>query len=190
MKIKHLLLAAALALTGLAGQAQVLGALGGDTNPAHFLTLDSSNVIGGQLLFSSVPGIAAAPTDLLNGTAFLAVGPGSGLVTFFGGASAVSFDWGTPDSYNFLTVTQSDGSTTDFTMDSLGLTGYDTYVRFTAEAGKSITSFSLMSASPAFEVANFAVTPVSSDVPEPPTLALILLGLVSLGLYRRRQLKR
>lgn len=189
--LKSLSLAALIAagLNGAVAQASVIGSLGQNVNGTAF-TLSNSNVSGGLLLSNTVS-TAIKPSDTVG--LFLAGEPvnagGSATVTFTGGVSDVSFLWGTPDLYNLLVVTEANGTTTNFSVPSFGISNFqplginnNTYVNF-ADTGSSITSLTFVSTSPGFEAANFRVT---SAVPEPTSIALLGLGLFGFVAARRK----
>ena len=130
---------------------------------------------------------------------FLAAGVIAGplaTLSFAGtGVEYVSFLWGSPDTYNLLTVTTSAGTQT-FTTTSLGFgvsngdQSFSQYVQFAALAGSKITGISFTNSPDrdAFEAANFSVTAPVSAVPEPQTYALLGSGVFAvLFLSRRRR---
>ena len=98
----------------------------------------------------------------------------------------MSFLWGTPDSFNSVKVNTNAGSQT-FTAATLGLTppsntNFAGYVNFRVSGGAtSISSVEFISPSPAFEIANVSV------VPEPGTAALLLGGLLAVGVVATRR---
>jgi hypothetical protein len=170
------------ALSGVVAHATVIGTLGSDTGGSIF-ALTSNNVSGGVLATGTISD-GTRPSNTVG--AWLAGEPstlgGAAVVTFGGlGVSDVSFEWGTPDSYNILAVTQANGTTTDFTTASLNFSN-ETYVNI-SETGSAIVSLAFESpTNQAFEAANF----VTTTVPEPATIALLGLGFLGFAMARRK----
>jgi PEP-CTERM motif len=201
--IKNYFAAAALAALSIGAQASVTGGIG-NQNPTSFIDLSSTTdditVTGGQLYAADTNALpyAAIPMDVATSTvsqgAWLGVGPGNGagndaVVGFGTPTSFVSFLWGSPDTYNALTVTTNLGSYLFQSSSLLGLVyngnqDFASYVGFTADAGEFITSLTFSSSSNAFEASNFSVT---APVPEPETYALMLAGLGVIGFVARRR---
>ena len=186
---------------------------GGAVNTTAALSLVSDGTSANSGLFYGSTQIAAidptsgsvfsAGTNLSNvyltpfGTVgnYLAAGPsGSGtggpvtLAFTNPSVTALSFLWGSPDSFNSFTITTTTGVYT-FNTSLLGLDGSGnnadtTNVEFMAQAGSGITSVTFSSNQNAFEASNFAV----SGVPEPATWAMMLLGFLGVGFvaYRRK----
>ncbi|HEY4081674.1 MAG TPA: PEP-CTERM sorting domain-containing protein [Burkholderiaceae bacterium] len=203
---RNLVAAAVLMALAAAAQANVTAGIA-NQNSTSFLDLSSASsgitVSGGALYNTNTNGLpsAAIPTDVASSTAsigeWLGVGPNNGtggdaVLSFTSPVSYVSFLWGSPDSYNTLTVTTNLGT---YNFQSSNLTGlvydgnqsYASYVGFTASAGESITSLTFSSGGNAFEASNFSVT---SPVPEPESYALLMAGLFAIGLFRRRRAAR
>jgi hypothetical protein len=206
MKLIKTLVASAAVLASFGANALVVGSLGGGFGT--FLTLSSptpgvantggmlsgaasATIVGGAVFAADM----AFADDVLPGENFLAAGPTPGnpaTLTFTTPVDYISFLWGSPDTYNSLTVNSTNGSQ-NFTTATLGFPvqngdqSFNQSVQFSAIAGSLITSlvFSSPSAN-AFEVARFSVTPI----PEPETYALMLGGLGVLGFVARRRRQR
>ena len=162
-----------------------------------FLTLSPSGLVGiaslsgGTVYSVGDPATAAQPVGTVGN--FLAAGPSSGnpaTLNFFLGLTSLTFLWGSPDTYNDLTIT-TNLHTYDFNVASpgLGITpssgnqAFSQYVNFAA-AGELIESVTFTSPQNAFEVANFQVT----AVPEASTWAMMIFGFLGVGFlaYRRK----
>lgn len=188
-------------------------ASGGTVNTTTALSLVSDGTSANSGLFNGATQIAtidptsgavfSAGTNLTNvyltpsGTVgnYLAAGPNGGgiagpvtLAFTNPSVTALSFLWGSPDSFNGLTITTTTGTYT-FDTGLLGLDGSGnnadtTDVEFIAQAGSDITSVTFSSGQDAFEASNFAV----SGVPEPATWAMMVLGFLGVGFvaYRRK----
>ena len=202
---KIFLLAALTATSALcpAANAAVVGSLGGGTGTFAALSstgLDGGAVatlIGGSVLTADQPN-ADIPEGIFGGT-FLATGPTAGqpaTLAFTTPLSYLSFLWGSPDTYNLLTLVSDRGA---YTFDVAGLDfpvrngdqSFSQYVQFTTTMGETIRSvtFTNVPAVDAFETANFNVT---TAVPEPGTWAMMLVGFGMMGAsmrYRRRNAK-
>ena len=205
--MKHLLAVGAVAATLCSiGQAnaQVVGtavATGG-----NFLTLSGTGlsngttqiaILTGGTVYTSDQPFADIPKGGVFGGSFLAAGPTSGALatlTFLSPTNYLNFLWGSPDSYNLLTVNTSAGTQT-FTTQSLGFLSnngnqsYSQYVQFQGIGNTTINSISFTN-SPmvdAFESANFAVAVTA--VPEPAAWAMMIVGLGGIGFALRRRAK-
>jgi hypothetical protein len=211
MKLLKTVLASAVLVASAGANAAVTGSLGGGLGT--FATLSSPTIgvpgTGGTLsgaVTATINGgtVFAADfafaDDVLPGENFLAAGPTPGgfvvpntsTLTFAGaGVSYISFLWGSPDTYNTLTV-NSTGSSQVFTAAGLGFPftngdqSFNQSVQFTGLAGSLITSLVFSSTQDAFEVARFSIT----AVPEPETYAMMLAGLGLMGFVARRRKQR
>ena len=200
--LKHLV-AAVVVAASCGAQAQVSGSLLA-AGSGTYLSLSSAGLGGGVAtlsggaVFGTDMPFADMPFSLTSGS-FLAAGVIAGplaTLSFAGtGVEYVSFLWGSPDTYNLLTVTTSAGTQT-FTTTSLGFgvsngdQSFSQYVQFAALAGSKITGISFTNSPDrdAFEAANFSVTAPVSAVPEPQTYALLGSGVFAvLFLSRRRR---
>jgi len=171
---------------------------GGGTN----VTLSQAGLNGGAVatlqggtVYTADQPFADIPKGSLNGGTFLAAGPLAGqpaILTFTRPTTYLSFLWGSPDTYNVLTLV-TNLATYTYTAQGLnfavtdGNQAFSQYVQFAATAGEFISSvsFNNVPAQDAFETANFSVT----AVPEPATWAMMLVGFGLVGSamrYRRR----
>jgi hypothetical protein len=201
--VKALFVAGSLfAVTLLAGptgaNAALVGSLGGGVGP--FSTLSIAGLDGGATavltgngsIETTDQGFADIPKVTIG--SFLGVeGLESATLTFTAGLSYLSFLWGSPDTYNQLTVnTNLQSKNFNVTPASLNFSvtngdqTFSQYVQFVASAGEYISSISFHNnpTTNSFEVANFQVT----AVPEASTWAMLLLGFAGIGFtaYRRR----
>lgn len=194
--------ASVMAATG--AHAQVTGSLGGGVGT--FLNLSSAGLAGGSVatlsggtVYNASVSQAAMPYDIIAGSDFLAAGPTSGapaVLTFAGtGVDYISFLWGSPDTYNVLTVTSTGGVQSVFNTSRLGFSvsngdqSFSQYVQFSGTGGSKITSlnFDNLPKTDAFESANYSIT---SPVPEPQTYAMFFAGLFAVGFLARRRKQR
>lgn len=167
----------------------------------NFDTTRPASLITGPLVQIKSPpadGAGAPPANSIpSGTNYLSVLAGGFASILFGGpVSAFSFDWGSIDSYNILTILPFGGGDsivvpgTSFTNTAANgnQVAPGTNGRFTVQgtAGTQYIGFNLTSTSNSFEIDNVAV-PVTGAVPEPATWAMMLLGFGGIGFAARRR---
>jgi hypothetical protein len=200
-KIMPLFAALVVAASMQSANAAVVGSLANGTG--SFLALDSTGLNGGSVatlsggaVYTSDQPFADIPAGGVAGGTFLAAGTTAGqpaTLTFTSPINYLSFLWGSPDTYNDLTI-KSTAGTYEFTAASLnfavtdGNQAFSQYVQFnTTSPGETIISaiFSNSPAQDAFETANFSV----AAVPEASTWAMMILGFAGIGFtaYRRKR---
>lgn len=199
--MKKVLAAAALASCALGAQAG-LWVVPGNSDPSTFLDLTNDDVFTqADIYYSTQLWDRLQPAGTAGAGGFLAAGraPNSvssvvNLANLEMPTSYVSFLWGSPDTYNQLTVMTDFGNF--YTFDStdgfpFAFDGGDVayYVGFQVDGEdndewiSSLTFSSVSVPNNAFEASNFSVTPV----PEPETYALMLAGLGVVGFMARRR---
>ena len=212
MHLVKSLLASAVLVASFGAQAVVTGSLGaGPTGPLITLTTESfgqpcvaapagnncalgplaspvGTIVGGTIYATDMQ----FADDVLPGVPFLAAGPSStspAVLTFLGGTSFLGLLWGSPDTYNVLTLRDNLNVDYVFTTASLGFPvqngdqSFNQSVEFVASAGTSISTATFASSIDAFETTQFSITPI----PEPETYALMLAGLAAIGFVGRRR---
>lgn len=194
-------------------KALVIGSLGGGVGSFATLSSPTPGVLGtGGILSGPASGTINGGTVFLNSTVFandvvpgepfLATGPTAGgfdilstsTLSFTTPLTYVSFLWGSPETFNVLTVSSTGGPSQIFTASSLGFPvtngdpSFNQSVQFTAVADSVITSLVFSSPLNSFEVGRFSgiSAPTTASVPEPASMALFTMGVLGLGLAARR----
>lgn len=132
------------------------------------------------------------PSDVIgvgfigNGTGFLNVQGGTAVLSLAGlNWTNLSFDWGTPDSYNSVILTFVSGATQVFDPQNIFGTPFparDQNRRIAFNSSEVISSIGFTSLARSFEVDN-----VAGAVPEPGAWMLMILGLGAVGFAMRRR---
>ena len=143
---------------------------------------------GGSFAFGDTPDVAVQPLGASGN--YWTVDPTSspGVFEFTTPLSALSFLWGSPDSFNDLGVELNDsGSFTPLSsIGSSGLNSDSSYVSLVTSGSEVITALSFTSIAGtgyAFEVDNLRISPV----PEPETYTILLAGLAAISFMARRR---
>jgi hypothetical protein len=136
----------------------------------------------------SVSGVRLAPLGALD---YLIVTAGGSATVDLGGVSSYSFLWGSPDTFNSISILTSAGTQTftgiDFaTTFGLAANGNNANTRWVTLMGtdETLDSITFDSDGVAFEVA------MTTPVPEPETYALLLAGVMIVFYVGRRTNKR
>jgi hypothetical protein len=198
--IQRLFLAATLAAS-LGANASVVGSLGGGEAPQAILTGPGTFNSGGMLsgaFSATISGGQVFPAGFAPGINLLAVGPSFGALstlTFATPVDYITFGWHDPRVDNVLEVSSTGGgpNVQIFTPTSLGFPAvgnpnFTQFVQFAANIGSEITQLRFSSAPDAFQTAFFHVAALpghTTSVPEPGTLALMIISLGALALSVR-----
>lgn len=209
---KHIVLA--IGALGVSMGAQAAIAVSAGQLPGSFLALTITNVTGGALYpgtsnalpnaaIPDLDGTIGLPSTTTTSTNWIAAGPGntnnggsSANLALPGGTTAVSFLWGSPDTYNSFQFMTSPASVTTLTAAQLvallpganqfpldQAQGKAYYITLTAGAGETISSLTFKSPTQnAIEISNVTVVPE----PEAYGLALAGMGVVAFAMRRRR----
>lgn len=163
----------------------------------NFDTTTPASLVPGPLVQIKSPpsdGNGAPPANSVPaGTKYLSVlGGGLATISFLSPQAVFSFDWGSIDSYNTLTLLTNGGPDviipgTDFITPANGnqlSPGTNGLFTATGTGGTLFSGFTLGSSANSFEIDNVAVR---SPVPEPATWAMMVFGFGALGGAMRRR---
>ena len=167
-----------------------------DTLPAGY------NISGNFSYATGTTRNAAAPAGDTSRYVYVSSAIPNGVATLSTAAlSAVSFYWGSIDTFNTVDVLLSGGGTFSLSGNALppangdqGLAATNRRVFFTADPGEFITGLRFKSTGVAFEIDTVYGTPagfgggaIGSTVPEPQSWALLIAGFGMVGLAARRR---
>lgn len=173
----------------------------GQTLVYNFDTSVPASLVTGPLVqIKSGPADAngAPPANSLpSGTSYLSVlNGGLASILFSGPVSAFSFDWGSIDSYNLLTILPFGGGDsivipgTTFTNTAANgdqvAAGTNGLFSVVGTAGTLYRGFNLTSTGNSFEIDNVSALAATGAVPEPASWALMLAGFGAIGFAMRR----
>ena len=178
MKIQKTLVAAGLALLALQANAQSFSSVAAGPGNYAAPVFTTATPAFAYSASDSVYNVRLKPKFDMND--YLVVSPGGSATIDLGGATSFSFLWGSPDTYNVITI---DGTTfnTSTLLGALADSSNDhtRWATFTSDGG--MHNFTMTSTNIAFEMA------VANPVPEPETYALMLGGLGALAFVVRRR---
>lgn len=143
---------------------------------------------GSGIAATSTPNVAAEPSN--DTTPFAYVGTG-GTITYTSpnsaGFTSIGLDWGSPDTFNTLVLSNASTSITLVPGSGLlaGLNPNQATAEYVTISGGAWTTATFTSASAAFEFDN--VTIGGTATPEPASIALLAGGLIGVGFLRRRK---
>ena len=176
--MKKLLLATAFAaIATMPAQAAVVLTPGGTADASATFNFDSATpAYSGTIYNDSAAGLRLQPAGSTGGYAAVGGGNDQGSATLdlsgFGSISTISFLWGTPDTYNTLSV---DGTSFSFT--GAGLAEGIYTLTFTGADAAAVTGLTFSSTQAAFEFDNVNV----AAVPEPASWAMMIGGFGLVG---------
>jgi hypothetical protein len=163
-------------------------------------SVPTSLVTGPLVQIKSGPadGNGAAPANsLVPGTNYLSVlGGGLASILFNGPVSAFSFDWGSLDTYNTLTILPLGENSivipgTTFTNTPANgnqtAPGTNGLLSVVGTGGTLFLGFELASTANSFEIDNVAAVAASGAVPEPTAWAMMIVGIGAIGFGMRRR---
>ena len=194
------------ALSGTANAATTVSFTPGASSPGNGQTVvyDFDRTLPASLVTGPLVQIKSPPSDptgappansVPSGTKYLSVLQG-GLaeILFTGPVSGFSFDWGSIDSYNLLTILPFGGGDsivipgTTFTNTPANgnqiAPGTNGLFSVIGTAGTQYRGFQLSSTANSFEIDNVAI---ASAVPEPAAWAMMIIGMGAVGFAMRRQ---
>jgi hypothetical protein len=158
--------------------------------PSNFAFTGNSGVVSGNKAF-----VYSQPAG--DSTDFAYVGPGGSITETLGttgvGVNYFGLYWGSPDQYNSLTFTDTQGHTVTYGEGGIQIPNFtpnvqgntDSYVSFWS-TGNNWVSVSWASTTAAFEFDNVSAGVVT---PEPASIALIAGGLLAIGVGALRRRK-
>jgi hypothetical protein len=207
--ISTALLGASIALAAPANAATTLaftpGASAPSTGQALVYDFDSStptSLVTGplvQIKRGAADANGAQPANSrVSGTNYLSVlNGGVATILFSGPVSAFSFDWGSIDTYNILTILPFGGTDsivvpgttfTNTTANGNQVTpGTNGLFSVTGTAGTLYRGFTLASTGNSFEIDNVSAVSAASAVPEPAMWLTMILGMGAVGVAMRRR---
>jgi|GEM_PF-4345596 len=185
-----------------AASISVVSDLAGVPSDAFPFTFESGQFPSNYIVSGSGAGIAVGSVkdyylDIGFGP-YAYVEPGSSIaISFDPNVDAFGFLWGSPDSYNSVSVTTVDGQTTIFDNAGLSIPGLvlgtpnSQYVEFQSDIPFSSVKFT--TTVPAFEFDNlFEIPSSNTNAPEPGTGALFACSLLAIatGIVKRRRIHK
>jgi hypothetical protein len=180
----------------------------GASAPANGQTVvyDFDSSVPASLVTSPLVQIKSGPADangappansLIKGTNYLSVlGGGLASILFAAPVSAFSFDWGSLDTYNILTIlplnedsivipgTTFTNTAADGNQVAAGTNGLLSVV---GTGGTRFLGFELATTTNSFEIDNVATVAASGAVPEPAAWAMMIVGIGAVGFAMRRR---